>query len=619
MRYWRKVAAAVLSASAMSLPLQAQKPEPAAPKPAAATQQSSLVPLKTDLTVKNSVTAQAVLLPYAVASRVFGKEVAKKYAVVELNINNKSSDAALIVQGVYIDYSKWALSGGSFSPACSQAVGTSAGSDKKNPSEDQTSPPGSVLGEQGAADSKSPQNPSANGRPAPSQTDLSQFAQCTDPRQVASEEYRVVRGQALNAQTWTLRNGIVRGLILTGTVLTGFTYAAAAASSYPKGVAAFTGQIIPGVETFWPDQSIDQVNRISDLGFQTNKVIAKQAADIIVCFFPIDRFLTPGFKTLFIKYPALFFAPYEMLVDKKIQNEVFKVLPADLFGGKFDKETAIAKMRAELPCHLASEKSEPCANSDHDAELALATLDGVSLNKITINIDGVMSVNTGAMPAKIEKISFDNEATDAKLWTVTGSATTLTGTITGSYLTGGTPTIQEAGDLGISKISVISDGSNDQTLRFSMALGKTVKDQSVMTFSVQKKSDGQTPVSSTPFVYKVHYAVSSGPTINGVTFPSTIDWTKPGVVKGTIEGSGLTGGSPEIEEKSEDKITSVQGDTAGSSDEKLNVSVTLGEKLDPGTVLTFTVATKQKDSSGAEKPVAATCAHCTFTVPKPAK
>ena len=58
---------------------------------------------------------------------------------------------------------------------------------------------------------------------------------CTKPNQVASEEYRVVRGQALNAQTWTLRNGIVRGLTLAGTVAAAYAFTVSG-TKYPKAV-----------------------------------------------------------------------------------------------------------------------------------------------------------------------------------------------------------------------------------------------------------------------------------------------------------------------------------------------------------------------------------------------
>ena len=96
-----------------AMPLEAQTTA-AQPNPATDTSKQA-TPLNTDLTVTGNVTAQAVLIPRKIAKAVFGGKIADEYAVVQLTINNKSSDAALIVQGVYIDYSRWALAGAEIS------------------------------------------------------------------------------------------------------------------------------------------------------------------------------------------------------------------------------------------------------------------------------------------------------------------------------------------------------------------------------------------------------------------------------------------------------------------------------------------------------------------------
>src|SRR5690349_496215 len=107
-------------------------------------------PLQTQITVNGSVHAQAVLIPRVDARRIFGKEIADNYAVIEVNVGNKSSDAAFIVHGIFIDYREWPLSG--------------------------------------AAPKK---------LEAPASTDSYQAS--SFPSEVASEEYRVVRGQLLDA------------------------------------------------------------------------------------------------------------------------------------------------------------------------------------------------------------------------------------------------------------------------------------------------------------------------------------------------------------------------------------------------------------------------------------
>ena len=70
-----------------------------------------------------------------------------------------------------------------------------------------------------------------------------------------------------------------------------------------------------------PIATVEPLNRVSDLGFRTNKLVPKESSEVIVCFFPIDRFLTPGFRNLFLKSPAVFFAPLSMLADKEMNSE----------------------------------------------------------------------------------------------------------------------------------------------------------------------------------------------------------------------------------------------------------------------------------------------------------
>ena len=53
----------------------------------------------------------------------------------------------------------------------------------------------------------------------------------------------------------------------------------------------------------------------------------------------------------------------------------------------------------------------------------------MSLNNIRVVIDGVMSVETTTLPARIISLEFDGEKTDSTLWTNT--STTKTGKIEG--------------------------------------------------------------------------------------------------------------------------------------------------------------------------------------------
>src|SRR5688500_11305121 len=176
-------------------------------------------PLQTRASVGDQVRAQAVLIPRVDARRIFGKEIADNYAVIEVNVGNKSEDAALIIHGIFIDYTHWALSG--------------------TPSRPQLTAEGVVR----------------NG-PDP-------FQASTNPNQVASEEYRVVRGQLLDAQMWTKRNWTMRVLTFLGSV--GGAYAfSIGEEGIIRGLNAFSGVVVPGARDLWPDGTIEQLNRVSD-------------------------------------------------------------------------------------------------------------------------------------------------------------------------------------------------------------------------------------------------------------------------------------------------------------------------------------------------------------------
>jgi hypothetical protein len=449
--------------------------------------------LKTTITVNGNVHAQAVLIPREDAKRIFGTNIANNYAVIEVNVGNKSPDAALIIHGIFVDYSRWPLSG-------------------STPSE---------LNASLSTDS---------------------YQASSFPNQVASAEYRIVRGQLLDAQTDTWRNRIMRYLTLAGSLAGAFTFSLNE-KGIIQGIASANGVGIPGVATAWPDKTIDQLNRVSDFGFRANKVIPKQGSDVIVCFFPIDRFLTPGFRKLFLKSPALFFAPLQMLVDKQVKQQVDSVL-GDLFAEFGFDATAL---RRAFPCYMAVRHGgrtdlafEHCLNElglDYKRDkktqeiltpralevvnrekfrlfMGLEFIGGVSLNRVTVTVDGVMSVDVTTTAGRIEDAEFDRVAncgddSSPCFWANVGIANgTRTGTIKGAYLTGSTVKLAEAEALGIT-VKTLAEGSNDQGLRFSLTLTKLVPPQTKLHFSVTKPQQGageNASLDSLPFQYLVDYS-----------------------------------------------------------------------------------------------------------------
>lgn len=492
-------------------------------------------PIPTTLHVAGNVTAQAVLIPRVDARRIFGNEIANNYAVIEINVGNKTPDAALIIHGIFIDYSRWALSGNSF-----EGLSSIDGVEREAVVPFQTS---------------------------------------TRPDQIASEEYRVVRGQLLDAQMWTRRNWTMRILTFAGSLASAYSFSIGE-EGIVRGLNAFTGVAVPGFREVWPDGTIEQLNRISDFGYQTNKVIPKQGAEVIVCFFPIDRFLTPGFKKLFLKSPALFFAPLQMLVDPAMKKDANRVL------GGLDPSLSVETLRPLLPCYLQITKAlrlernrivgnqiqdrakegriqdlnRGCQNSfgltsvadinnpkalfrvtDDTLFKKFLTLDFISqmsLNSVSVTVDGVMTVETVNIPAQLNAVTFDTigscDPTEPCYWTDPAlNDGVRTGSISGAYLTGGTVNIAETSDsnFGIQEVTTFSEGSSDQRLRFNFKLKSAIQ-PTTLHFTVSKPKQGST-TSPPESVISLERLVPVGYTMNGPTITSATREGNKIIVKGT--------------------------------------------------------------------------------------
>ncbi len=421
-------------------------------------------------TVHGSIGVTAVMLTQGSVRRLFGSEIAKTYAVVELTVSNKSSDAAFVLHSAYIDTSQWALGGGSKG---FRVDGLSA--------DDQAA-------EAARAGSRS--------------------------NSIASVESRIARGQLLDAQQWSARNWTVRLLTMAGSLASGYSFAFKE-TGIAKGIAAFNGNVVPGVAMAWPDGAVAQQNRISDFGYQTNKVIGKQSSDIIVCFFPIDMFLSAPVRELFMKSPGLFLSPYQILFGDA--NE--KVIQGLGFDGKLVKQ-----MRDLHPCYSKIFEARPGMDNkgsptllesaqdairDRCGELlkankeALIGLDYIGrfgLQNIGVYVDGIMTVDVATVPASIDKLNFDGDDSKPEFWSAAG---VKTGTIECRFCESGLLSIPEADQLGIKDVTTIADGSDDRHLKFSFSLTKPVAKDQTITFIITKKPADPKgkDVQSAPFPY----------------------------------------------------------------------------------------------------------------------
>jgi hypothetical protein len=229
-----------------------------------------------------------------------------------------------------------------------------------------------------------------------------------------------------------------------------------------KGIGAFTGQVVPAAQVLWPDGTAAQLDRISDFGFRTNKVIPMEASDIVIAFFPLDRFVTPELKKLFLSSPAVFFVPAAALVDEAVRGKVIGVLRR-LFGA--------AKVKTDASVEALLWNSE-----------MKGILEGLSLAKVRVNVSGILSIDIDTAPAKIDSVTLDDPAAP---W---DGLHAITGVIHGDLLSSGQLAIVESKQDGISVESAPGQATSDQ-LRFAIKVSQAVPAGTILHFHVTKTKD----------------------------------------------------------------------------------------------------------------------------------
>ena len=400
------------------------------------------LPVAVPPSVKQLVSVQAVMLPYTVNRELFSKHIADNYAVVVVNVGNRSPDAALIMQGIYLDYSKWALSGNVDRP-----------------------------GEFG---------------------NLEDHSSGTLSGQVSSVEYRIVRSELEERDPKTVRNWVLRSLQFAGSVAGGATFAYGAISNIPKYISMVSGVGIPGFEKLWPDSLITKLNRISDFGYRANRIVPRESSDVMIAFFPIERFLTPKLKRIFIRQPALFFNTGLALVDPN--PEMTAIL--ERVSGK-----TLAELTRQIPAMIAcaaEQKPEACDQSRALREMVKAT----SLNSIEVVIDASLMLELSTVPPVVDTLAFEDHAAPATYWTVPGSDKGIV--VTGRFLDGVRVTVEPAG-AGIDWVSADAASSTSGRLVGKLKFSKPVPAGQTLSVKLVKDSkDGHT-LMSLPVPYTVAY------------------------------------------------------------------------------------------------------------------
>jgi hypothetical protein len=415
--------------------------------------------------VRDNVSVHAVLLPYEVCSRVFGKETAEHYAAIQVIIANRSDQANLIIQSLFADLSAWLLAGASF---------------KRQ----------DTLG------------------------DIEPWEAAIRPGALGSVEYRGVRGQLLTRRPYTARNTLIRVMKLAGSIAAAYQFSLSE-QGFLRGIAAFNGEVIPGTEAFWPDDTIEQLNRISDVGFQVNKVVAQQSAEIVVAFYPLKRFLPGGFREIFKREPSLFFAPASMAVDTRTRELVKKYAPDVLELVNLGKIRKALHVLDELQGVGEDQRKSQISKYDSDTQEGLKhlkLLNSISLNAIRIGIGGIMAVDMDSLPPAIESITIDNDGSG--IWAEAG---TFTGVARGRYLQKSTLEVADSESLGITG-ELLPDDASDTSVKIRFTTTKPIPSGAIISLRLKKNiimGGKSRTVYSAPYLIRPVYTIKE-PTIESV-------------------------------------------------------------------------------------------------------
>jgi hypothetical protein len=423
---------------------------------------SNTVPMKATSTVHDCVTVEAVLLAHKPASKLFGGFVADHYAVVKTTISNHCSDQQFILHDIYFDYSNWSLSGvfpcqaqaatgtgqQNQAPAQSNPAATTNG--QPTPPAGATTQPSSAPGTSGQASptANSGCTPSCCGTPTCCQDD---FTAGTRPGRVATVGALDVQLQLQEDSVFSPRNMWVGGLTLVGQVAQGYAFIWSDGAA--QGIGAYNSAFVENLKKFWPDRRIDQQKFLLALGYRTDQstAIAKDDHGSYYAFFPLETFLTPELKHIFLENPAVFLNPAEALFDLReptlgrskmhwtkkgeeqdVQSLRKLLLTLGWAASNPEKDLSAApaldnadKVRA-ASAQMLRDLSSPCTDTnpcgETDAQLRAIKaekymIQHASLNSVQIVARGVMTVEVDSIPPTIDTVTLDNEK-EVATWTV---------------------------------------------------------------------------------------------------------------------------------------------------------------------------------------------------------
>lgn len=193
----------------------------------------------------------SVLAPQNVAD-IYGRRIAHRYVAFQITIRNESRDYQFLVQDIDLNMA--------------QIAGD----------------PGSTMNAPRLKNNKGETTYTYR----PTSTDLS-----------------LIRGVSEKGQNYDPRNFVLRILRGAGTVAAGLIGVTTFGLSYAPSVAVFNGPLITAYTDVFRDSTINQLIRLSDSAYQTNVLVGRQNAKVLVAFVDQAMFMDKDHRSKFYKDP----------------------------------------------------------------------------------------------------------------------------------------------------------------------------------------------------------------------------------------------------------------------------------------------------------------------------
>jgi hypothetical protein len=143
----------------------------------------------------------------------------------------------------------------------------------------------------------------------------------------------VMQGLADRGQSQDPRNMVLRVLTGLGSAATPLpTVIGHLGHSFIPGTAAWNGPFAEAYKTIFPDYTVNQLVRLNNSSFDTNKVVPKTSSAKVTIFFPIDLLLAKEQAREFRRDPYTLFSDavrnYRVVVDAQFITPVPGTAPA---------------------------------------------------------------------------------------------------------------------------------------------------------------------------------------------------------------------------------------------------------------------------------------------------